>query len=260
MVLRLEKIREDKKKGKLVFRMKESSEVYANAIRRLILEEVPVLAVEDVEIKENSSSLYDEMLALRLGLIPIKTDLKSYRLPVSVDEVEQRSARCTLQLKVKAAKKGYVYAEEAESADPKCRFVHDKMPIVKLLSKQKLDVTMYAVMGQGKQHVKWCPGWAFYRREPVVTVTKVTDPEKVMTRCTDGVFELKGKKLEVVEEKVYSSQLLEYYASLDKGIEVEYSDTILFTVESWGQLGCREILETAAEILIQKTEEMEKLL
>lgn len=239
---------------------KGSSEAFVNTIRRLILEEVPTLAVEDVEIKENNSALYDEMLALRLGLVPIKTDLKSYRLPENEAEVAEKSARCTLQLKLKASKKGYVYAGEAESADPKCTFAYENMPVVKLLAKQKVDVTMTAVMGQGKNHAKWSPGWAFYRKEGVLKVGKVKDAELVAKQSTDGVFTLKSGKLELNKEAAQESMLLDYYASLDEGITLEYTDNILFTVESWGQLSCKEMLDTAAQILIEKTEAMEKLL
>ena len=102
MVIKAEKIKEEKKKNKLSFIIKGSDETFANTIRRLIIEEVVTLAVEDLEIKENTSALYDEMLSLRLGLIPIKTDLKSYRLPENEMEVQERSARCTVQLKLKA--------------------------------------------------------------------------------------------------------------------------------------------------------------
>ncbi len=260
MAFSLEKIKDERKKNKLQFMIKGSSEMFANTIRRLIIEEVPTLAVEDVEIKENNSALFDEMLALRLGLIPIKTDLKSYNLPKNEDEVKEKSARCTLQLKLKASKKGYVYAGEAESADPKCTFVYENMPVVKLLAKQKLDVTMTAVMGQGKNHAKWSPGWAFYRKEGLLKVGKVANPELVAKKSTDGVFTLKGSKLEVDKEKMQDSMLLDYYASLDEGITVEYTDNIIFTVESWGQLSCKEMLDTAADILIEKTEAMEKLL
>ena len=49
-------------------------------------------------------------------------------------------------MKLKSSKKGYVYAGEAESADPKCTFVYEKMPVVKLLSKQKIDLIMTAVV------------------------------------------------------------------------------------------------------------------
>ncbi|MBS3116858.1 DNA-directed RNA polymerase subunit D [Candidatus Woesearchaeota archaeon] len=258
MVIKAEKIKEEKKKNKLSFIIKGSDETFANTIRRLIIEEVVTLAVEDLEIKENTSALYDEMLSLRLGLIPIKTDLKSYRLPENEMEVQERSARCTVQLKLKASGKGYVYAEQAESADPKCTFVYPKMPIVKLLPKQKIDITMWAVMGKGENHAKWAPGVAFYKKEPLVKVGKVEDPQKVMKNCTDGVFSLSGSKLHVNEDKIYDSQLLEYYAQLDKGITLEYSENILFTLESWGQLSCKEILQQSVEILIAKIEEMEK--
>lgn len=258
--MKLEKIKEDKKNKKLSFLLKGSNEVFANTIRRLIIEEVPTLAVEEVEVKDNNSALHDEMLALRLGLIPIKTDLKCYRLPKNQDEVTEKSASCTVQLKLKSNKKGYVYAGEAESADPKCTFVYEKMPVVKLLSKQKIDVIMTAVMGQGKEHTKWTPGLAFYKKEPLVKVGKVHDPEALAKICTDGVFKIKGNNVELINEKVYDSNLLDAYAEVDKGITVTYTDNIIFNLESWGQLTCQEMLAAGAEMLIEKAEELEKLI
>ncbi len=257
MAIKIEKLKEEKKKNKLMFLLKGSDEAFANTIRRLIIEEVPTLAVETIEIKENSSALYDEMLGLRLGLIPIKTDLKSYRLPENEEEVKEKSARCTLQIKLKAGKKGQVYAQEAESADPKCTFAYPLMPIVKLLSKQKVDLTMTAVMGQGKMHAKWSPGTAFYKHEPAVTVGNVKNPALIAEHCTDGVFEVKNNKVILNKERMYESNLLEYYAELDKGITMRYTDAIIFTVEGWGQLSCKEMLSKSAELLVEKAEQLE---
>ena len=257
--MKLEKVKEEKKKNKLVLLLKESDEVFANTVRRLILEEVPTLAVEDLELKDNSSALYDEMLGLRLGLIPIKTDLKSYELKEKCKCNGEGCARCELKIALKVGRKGYVYAEDAQSTDPKCTFVYPKMPIVKLLAKQKVDLTMTAVLGKGKDHAKWAAGWAFYKKEPVLKVGKVTDPQLVAEHSNDGVFTLKGNKLEVNEDKVYESQLLEYYSELDKGISLEYTNNLIFTIESWGQLSCKEMLVQSAEILLEKIEEMEKL-
>ena len=259
-MVKLEKIKEERKKNKWTILIKDSDEIFANTIRRLILEEVPTLAVEDLEIKDNSSALYDEMLGLRLGLTPIKTDLKSYELKENCKCKGEGCARCELKITLKVGKKGYVYAEEAESADPKCTFVYPKMPLTKLLSKQKIDLIMTAVVGQGKNHVKWSPGWAYYRKEPVLTIGKVNDVEAVAQKCTDGVLVLDGKKLKVDQDKVYDSNLLDYYHELDKGISVEYTDNIIFVVESWGQLSCKEILATSADILIEKIEQLEKQL
>ena len=240
--------------------MKGSTEVFANAIRRLIVEEVPTLAVEDVEVRDNSSALYDEMLALRLGLLPISTDLKSYRSKESCSCQGAGCAQCELKITLKAARKGYVYAEEAKSADPKCTFVYPRTPIVKLQPKQKIDVTMTAVLGRGQEHTKWSPGWAIYLHEPVVKVGKVSEPQKVMEMCTDGVFSLKGNTLSVNQEKVADSLLLEFYSSLDKGITVEYTENLIFTVESWGQLSCREMLQKSADLLSEKIDIFEKAL
>ena len=256
--MKLEKLQEKKKDGKLSFLMKGTNEVFANTIRRLVLEEVPTLAVEDIEIKDNGSALYDEMLGLRLGLLPIKTDLKSYRLPENEAEITEKSARCTLQIKLKSSKKGDVLAGEAESSDPKCTFVHEEMPVVRLLAKQKLDVTMTAVMGQGRDHVKWAPGWAFYRKAAEIKVGKV-DTNALAKINHDGVFKISGGKVTVDQDKVYQSYLLEQYNSLE-GIELSYSDNYVFNLESWGQLSCKEILTQSSEILISKVEEMEKLI
>ena len=63
-----------------------------------------------------------------------------------------------------------------------------------------------------------------------------------------------------MQEKVYDSNLLESYAEADKGISLTYSDNLLFNVESWGQLSRKEMLAKSSEILLEKIDEMEKLI
>src|SRR3989344_4025727 len=67
MAIKLEKLREEKKKGKLSLLIKGSDEVFANTIRRIIIEEVPTLAVEDLEIKAELLSLISKSSTARVG-------------------------------------------------------------------------------------------------------------------------------------------------------------------------------------------------
>jgi len=47
---------------------------FANALRRIMLSEVPTMAIETVYVEENAGVIQDEVLAHRLGLIPIRAD------------------------------------------------------------------------------------------------------------------------------------------------------------------------------------------
>ncbi|MBR9683279.1 DNA-directed RNA polymerase subunit D [Candidatus Woesearchaeota archaeon] len=254
--MKLEKLNWDKKNNLLTFLLKDSEEGFVNAIRRLILEEVPVLAVEDVEIKENSSALYDEMIALRLGLSPIKTDLKSYTLKEKCKCEGEGCASCELILVLKGGKKGYVYATDADSKDSKCKFVH-KMPIVKLISKQKVEMQLTAILGKGKEHAKWSPGWVWFHGWPEFKVTGKSDVKGCAEECK--VLESRGGTLKIKDITKWNGaceQICE-----EHGIEVVNNDkNMVFNLESWGQLSCKEILDTSVDILLEKLDEFEGLL
>ncbi len=257
--MKLTKLKKTKDNLNLSFQASGCDEAFINTVRRLVIEEVPTLAIEDLEIKENSSALYDEMLGLRLGLCPIKTDLKSYRLPANEDEVEERAASCTLQMALKASKKGYVYAENAASKDPKCKFVFPNMPLTKLSSKQKVDLVMFAVMGQGKDHIKWSPGLAWFKNTASLTVKNDKDlVEKFLSKYPAQIIE----KGQISKDKIEKLGLWDAVDGVcDDLVKVDYAkDVFDFNLESWGQLTCNEILDEASNILIQKVEEMEKLI
>ena len=233
---------------------------FVNSIRRSVIEEVPTLAVEDCEIRENSSALYDEMLALRLGLTPIKTDLSSYSLPENEDEVKEKSAKCTLQMHLKVNKKGTVYAESAKSSDPKCNFVYPKMPLVKITSKQKIDVVMTAVMGQGKDHIKWAPGTVWFNNKANITVkSNAKLLEDFKKKFPPQIFDAKGQ---ISAKKIEELDLVDAVAGVCPDlVDIKYlEDSFIVNVEGWGQLSYNEMLTTAAQMLEAKAKELEKLL
>ena len=82
-----------KKEGnKLTLLINGSDNVYINTLRRMILTNVPTLAIRKINITKNSSALFDEMIAQRLGLIPFTTDLKSFDL---IDECSCKKNGCS---------------------------------------------------------------------------------------------------------------------------------------------------------------------
>lgn len=60
---------------------------FANAFRRLMLSEVPSMAIEKVMIKNNTSIIQDEVLAHRLGLIPLKADPRLFEYRPEGDQI-----------------------------------------------------------------------------------------------------------------------------------------------------------------------------
>jgi DNA-directed RNA polymerase II subunit RPB3 len=62
-------------KDKIKFAVNNIDCSMANSLRRIMISEVPVMAIELVKIVKNSSALNDEYLAHRLGLIPLSTIL-----------------------------------------------------------------------------------------------------------------------------------------------------------------------------------------
>lgn len=244
-------------KEKIVFLIKGIDPVFANTIRRTIIEEVPTLAIEDVTINKNNSALYDEMIAHRLGLIPLKTDLKSYTLTKNCKCKGEGCARCSLHLTLKAKGPCTVYSENLKSHDPKVKPVYDKLPIVKLLKDQEIELEATAILGQGKDHIKFSPGLAFYRGYPELKTTKDSNTKKSLEQCNN--LTLKGSQLEIKDLSKWNEACEEMCEKNNIQI-ISSKEDFIFTIESWGQLSPIEILNQASNLFEEKLDEFEKVL
>ncbi|MBS3100859.1 DNA-directed RNA polymerase subunit D [Candidatus Woesearchaeota archaeon] len=247
-----------KEQGKISFILKDSNPVYANTLRRIMIDEVPTMAIEDIEFVKNNSILYDEIIAHRLGLIPLKTDLKSYNIPEKCKCEGKGCNRCQLKLVLRATKgSGTVYASELKSKDPAVKPVYGDMPIVKLLKGQTLELEATAVLGTGKSHIKWSPCHVYYKYKPVVEITgEVKNPEAIIEVDHNNVFEIKDRKLVVNKDRVLESDLSMDFSEIDKNVKVAASDTdFIFYIESFGQLSCKEIVNKAVDILDEQLDE-----
>lgn len=247
------------KGNKMTFLIKKSSPAYSNALRRIMLTEVPVMAIDELEIRKNSSALYDEVLAHRIGLMPLTTDLKSYELPKTQSDIDERKAKCTLQLTLKEKGPKTVYASDFKTADPKVQPVFPKMPIVKLLKNQELELMGVAILGKGKDHAKFSPGHVWYNYKPNLKISNNKDLlKKNMENYPPEIFNKKG---EIDEKAILEKNLVDAVAHVNEDlIKVEYDDTeYIFQLESWGQLSCKEIILTSLDVFNEKIDELDKL-
>jgi len=243
------------------FIIRGTTPAFMNSLRRAIMTYVPTLAIEDVEFRKNSSALYDEVIAHRLGLIPLKTDLESYELPSECSCKGEGCSKC--QLKITLDKKGpcTVYAGDLKISDPKIKPVYPKIPIVKLLKNQELAFEAIAILGLGKEHAKWSPGHAYYQGYPEIEIGKCANPEEVKDACPKGVFLIKDGNLMINEEKIKDCDLCRACSDICDAIKVRGSRTdFIFSIESWGQLDVDEIINYALDYLKKTTKDFKKSL
>ena len=248
----------DKSEHKLVFNINGINPALANTLRRLMISEVPTLAIDTVEFSKNSSALYDEIIAHRLGLIPLKTDLKSYNLKDACKCNGKGCAMCELKLVLKVDGPGMVYASNLKSTDPKIIPAYPEMPIVELIKKQSLELTATAVLGKGKTHAKFSPGLIYYKGYPVFNAKDKSKLKKVSDELKDLII-LKGENL-IIKDILKWNESYEQILEINE-IEVKHDkENFIFFVESWGQLKPEEIVKKSLEIFDEKLDEFSEKL
>ena len=237
---------------------------FMNAIRRIMLSEVPCMAIDEVVIIENSSILHDEILAHRIGLIPLKTDLDSYNLP---DECPCKSefgcnlCRVALTLEVEAGENTMtVYSEALRSENPNITPVSSKVPIVKLAPNQKIRLEAYARLGKGKNHAKWQPVSACaYKYLPHIKIKSKCDVcGKCIEVCPKGVLVNTEKKIEIqrILDCTLCQDCVDACPQSPPVIEISGEENaFILNIESTGALPVERILLEALNILDKKYED-----
>ncbi|XP_042357986.1 LOW QUALITY PROTEIN: DNA-directed RNA polymerases I and III subunit RPAC1 [Plectropomus leopardus] len=264
----------------------------ANAFRRILLAEVPTMAVEKVFIYNNTSIVQDEVLAHRLGLVPIKADprLFEYRI-TDEDSVEEHGSEIDtiqLQLKIKCSRNPkaskdssdpqelylnhMVYSRDIKwvpignQADVFADFiigpVNDDILIAQLRPGQELDIVMHCVKGIGKDHAKFSPvATASYRLLPEITLLEPVEGEKAerLKRCfSRGVIDIEhvnGKKVaKVVNSRLdtCSREVLRHDDLKNVVTLRRLRDHFIFTVESTGILPPDVLVTEAIKVLMAK--------
>jgi len=250
--------------------IKDADVPLMNALRRIALAEVPSMAIDEVVMIENSSILQDEIVAHRLGLTPLKTDLDSYNLPEECEcQSEFGCNLCRVTLTIDAeSDEGTrtVYSGELVSENPGIVPVSDKVPIIKLAKGQKLKLEAYARLGKGKNHAKWQPvSVCAYKYFPKIEVS--CEENKDCAKCVDICPK---KVLAMNENKVDVRDLLACNLCMDcveacpqkpPTIKVEWEkNSFIMNIESTGALPPERIIREATKILDKQLKEFRKQL
>ena len=147
------------------FHLKDVDLSFANSLRRIIISEVPTMAIDMVEVVENTSPLFDEFIVHRLGLIPlVSEDIDNYQFPLKCS-CKEGCSKCIVKLKIKVKCDEDdirdVTSDDILSLNDNCNVKPVKYgePIViaKLKKGQSIFMNLTAKKGIGKEHAKWSP-------------------------------------------------------------------------------------------------------
>lgn len=250
------------KGNEMEFVLSDSNPAFANSLRRVVMREVPVIAIDEVEFKVNDSAMYDEVLAHRLALVPLRTPLKGYVLPSECNCREGHCPKCSVDLRLKLEGPATVTSGNLKSPDEEVTPVSGSISLTKLDKEQRLELTAIARLGLGKEHAKWQPGIVAYKYMPVLEFD-----QKACNACGECVNACPKNILAVVDGKIKVKDLT--LCTMCKAcVDVCPKDAVkvtgdptkfIFYIESSGALPPKQLLLQAMKVLGDKFEKFSKL-
>lgn len=254
--------------------LEDTEPSFTNALRRILVAEVPKMAIEDVEFHlgpirgedgkeyESVAPLFDEMIAHRLGLVPIPTDLKLYNERATCSSCHGEGCpNCTIIYSINKRGPGLVTSGDLEPiGDPTLRPKDAGIPIVKLGDGQAMLVYATAVLGTGKDHAKWQPTHGVgYQYVPTVKVgNKALDPlDPSVPFCTSHMLttSLEEVPVEVDPECAVCKRFMDAYKTDTVKVGND-AGRILLQFETDGSMSAKDVLGTGLDILSKRFTEL----
>lgn len=189
---------------------------FLNALRRSLIADLPAFAIDEVTFYENTSGLFNEYLANRLGLIPL-----TY-------EDTAASSQVSLSLDAEATdEEKTVYSGDLVSQDEVIKPALMHIPLMKLGKGQRLRLEATATVGTAKTHAKFQNAVSSYG---LIHEFKLSEKcKKCGATMTQPQKELIGKISDLPE----ISQLCENCETKARPPE---KDDVLFLVESYNNV------------------------
>jgi DNA-directed RNA polymerase II subunit RPB3 len=208
------------------FILKNADVSFANSLRRVIISEVPTMAIDMVQVIENTSPLFDDFVVHRIGLVPlVSEDIDNYQFPLKCTCKEgcthcqvlfDLSVKCDENCKEDTME---VTSNDITPKDKSCKvkpvdYSNNPIILTKLKKGQSINMTLTAKKGIGKTHAKWSPVCTCVMK-PIAVVELINvdgenflqkslvedDKRKFCEACPSKVFRYDETKDEIVVEK-----------------------------------------------------------
>lgn len=215
----------------------------ANGLRRAMIADVPTFSIDSVRFVENTSVMFDEMIALRLGLVPLTTPLDDFEIGDTV----------TVALDVEGP--DTAYSGDIESADALVEPADENVPIIELKEGQRLEFEADAVLDRGKEHAKHQGGVSvgFRHLQQVSVVDDIGEFDDQEPQILRGVIETEDGELVLTDE--FDNDLTNRYPGKELDIE-DVPGAYVFHVETDGSFSVQELVLRAAEELGSRADEL----
>ncbi|CAK71738.1 unnamed protein product (macronuclear) [Paramecium tetraurelia] len=250
----------------------------ANAIRRVMIAEVPVMAIHFVDIIENTSPLSDEFLAQRLAkcmigkLMQIPLDDQKTKVVFTLRQKNLNDAPLEItsqHLEPEFGQVGEMAIRPVRMFSP----INGKevgIPITRLGKNQSVHVRCHALKGFGKMHAKWTPiNIATFRHEAELNFDhsqtqslSLFEKQSIRDSCPMNVFAMDANQdliVNAIEKCVFCEECIRCAESMKKPrlIKMQHKkNKYIFTVESAGQLKAADIVQKALIVLRKKVDEI----
>jgi DNA-directed RNA polymerase subunit D len=233
---------------------------FANGIRRAMIADVPTLSIDTLRVIENSSVMFDEMIGLRLGLVPLTSP---------ADEFEEGDT-VTLALDVEGP--ATAYSGDLVSADDMVKPADENVPIIDLKESQRLELEAEAVLDRGKSHAKHQGGVAVgYRHLQTVEVLgdlgefEDDDPqivrgvieEHAAEHAAAGSSGDEPRDGELIPSEAFDHDLRNRYPGKEVRVE-DVPGAFVFDVETDGSMSVDDLVLAAVDTLYARADELEE--
>lgn len=266
----------------LSFELTDVTPPFANMLRRLILTEVPTMAIDRVLIKENDGVVLDEILSHRLGLCPIAADPTAFEFITMAENIDfsNPSAKHVLRFdldvsipndpsvppvtNVFSSSLKWCPLPGQEGLDVK--LVQSDILLAKLGRGQRISLEAYAIKGLGLAHAKWAPVSAcWYDMKTIITLQRPLtgdDAKRLVDACPMRVFDIEnGEAYARKPEKCTLCRECVKPENEDLAVTLQKDKThVKFTLESLGQYAHPEVIvRTALEGFASRCRNLKKL-